>query len=500
MSRELSEVLSSGEITSYVKGTDTDNELLTQAEIETAVDTKLTDGSITAINIGGTDTGNAVMTTDEVDTEIETKLTDGSISDIYTGGTDEGNKLLNKDEFEAYNREQNMLYWKGEHVNGVSYQKGDIVSDGSWLMIANTDTADTAAPIPAGSAVWNYPTDTLVEVATSANFINFGIRIAVAQSVFLKGYRVYMLEGMTYTSFFIKDPNGEAIIHQDNIVTATADGWVIVNMTPTLIEAGAVYDLVIQVRLASEISSTTTANYNYVLVNTETAPEVGQITHSAWPASQMLISTTDADANDQTQSGYSLYTLTVGDTITYDTMVWTVEAITIYDEYYELEVTPASRHWDTGSTLFTFDHTDVTTITYHAETDYWVDNDNIYGLIGVDTAYSSMSLSNDQYGIDVRYQPAYISPDWDVMVGSQGALSSVSSDLMALQTEVKANRFTVYESPVSFSPTLSIAEIESIVPTPLEPHTKFIIKDPDYTYIVYYDGSLYHYERLSVAT
>ena len=90
-----------------------------------------------------------------------------------------------------------------------------------------------------------------------------------------------------------------------------------------------------------------------------------------------------------------------------------------------------------------------------------------------------------------------LSPDWDLVAYS--AIGSGGGDISGGGEAGAQALSKVYRSPVNLGVSLTRAEIENTItdPLPLAPETSFWIRDNASRWLVVWDGSYYHWERLT---
>lgn len=320
------------------------------------------------------------------------------------------------------------MRWKNKWVN-ASYSKNDVVIDGSWTMVANKDTTERAGIVESGSEVYLFD-GTLAGVSATGKQLIFGNRYTSLLAGYIKGYRVYARNGQEYVVYSVIDPLGTPIIKQLTEFTATADGWVEVNIAPILVGVGNVIDIV---AVTDEVDPTPVSfngNWNYLKPNNSTIPSSGEIVHSNSDVAELRIHKTDNDSADQSTN---LNTLTVGDKITSQGLVWHIQSKTDNTTYYTFEITPAYQASSTGIFNFVFDSVASVPIDYDRDVDYWLGNVNRAGLYILDGTYADITPDDNAYGTDILVQAASIPDDWDILAFSGDAIGSANGDTAPIE-------------------------------------------------------------------
>ena len=501
MTRQLSDILSSGEITEYKKGgTTADEDLLTRVEVRAEVEVQVTEGITGPFYIGDpADPGNAVPTLNDVDEQVRTLLSDGTVTSILVNGE----PVFTESSLEAYNDTHNVMEWAGEYVNGNTYLANQVVKDGNWLMVANKDTDDKPAPVPAGAEGSLYPDDTnLAEGIVTAAFIVYGVRFTASSTTFILGYAIKVKAGNEYKVFYTLDPENTTNTTEIAHILPTYDGWYEFNMNPTLIVQGTKLDLIVSETKPALAPTQHLANYTYSPINNFIAPLSGQITHAKTTLDKMHVHYIDADGIDQTGAGLALGTLTPGATIRAAGMEWSVTDIEDNLTYYTLTVAPAVRLTTEAVYEFAFEEQPDQALTYYIEEDYYLNVPNAKGIFAVDEMPDATHITNHQYGLNVFVQGAYVSPDWEAM--SYSGSHVFNEDVFFSSRKIVKDALAKVTSPIfvintDLGPIPTAAKIEAAIAGATLTVAKFYIHATDAVWIIFWDGTLYHYERLTVA-
>lgn len=305
------------------------------------------------------------------------------------------------------------MEWNNKWVQGT-YDKNDVVQDAGWAMVANKETDDTAAPIPAGIAEYLY-SGTSPETTSVAKHVIFGLRVTVSHDGYIDGYRVYLQEGYAYDMYVVNDPEGAQIITQlVSVGSASTSGWVDFAIPPLLIASATLFDVVIVTSDPTQTPVTWFGNWDYTTPKNDSVPLSGVASHANKSITKLKISKTDDDGGNKAPE---LLSLTTGDKIKRGEFVWTIGAVTDYSTYVEFEVSPPTQDAPDGVEPIYFHDVSATSITYMEDPNYWTNEgiSNVQGLLGVDVRYYDIVPNGSAYGIDLLYQHAYISPDWDVL-------------------------------------------------------------------------------------
>lgn len=315
--------------------------------------------------------------------------------------------------------EQDMVQrWRGPWEDRT-YHRGDVVLDDGWLMIANQTTNDRPAPLAQGDPTFGY-TGADPTADTSAKQLIQGQRYTTIQPAFITGFRVYTIAGNQYTIYSVIDGTD---INQIMVINADSTGWIPFNTGKTPVPAGTVFDLV---AITSEPDPTPVVwngEWNYTTPNNAGIPAAGDISHSSKELGSLRVHILDDSPADRQAE---LLALTVGDIINGPGGVrWSIQGLTDEATYVDFSIVPAQQGSPAGVFDFSFETVTATPITHISDKNFWVPYDNVNGLIGIDVDYDDVTINDNQYGIDIQFQPATVSSEWDVQAYSE-ALGSDS--------------------------------------------------------------------------
>jgi hypothetical protein len=341
--------------------------------------------------------------------------------------------------------------WMGEWQSGVTYEANDQVEDDFWLMIANKQTTDRAAPVAVGSPAFVY-TGASPDAAVTVKQMIFGNRYtapATDVSYQTSKFRVYTVIGNSYRVFSVVDPLGAPVVNELALFTAATDGWSEFNADLVLIPSGQTFDIVATVAEPDPTPTTFTGNWLYQTPQNNAAPASGQIIHSRGQPDIFNIHKTDNDAVDRTAD---LSGLTVGDIIDYGNggTRWAIQSITDNTTYYTYAVSPLITE-AAGVNLFTFETVTATPITRMEDVDWWTNNPGqnggtVQGLYIEDDSYENIVPNGSAYGTDIELQLVEASTDWDFQAvsGSGNASSETLSTLEMDWVRVSAEPYDIF--------------------------------------------------------
>ena len=323
----------------------------------------------------------------------------------------------------------NKVVWKNIWTGGT-YQKNEMVRSDTWTMIANKDTSDVAPPQAVGEEQYLYvDSGTSGVVSTTAKQLVFGSQYSGANPYWISGYRIYVVAGNHYEVLSVKEPTGANEATFVNSFTATVSGWREFGLVQKPIASGVTYQILAIENEPDPSPVIINANYEYLKPNNWIAPAVGQAIHAT--KNLGVISFNDLDWDSIDRSGM-LLGLDAGDNIIeLGGVRWAVQSVTNEGNYVDVGVAPARQSVLTGVEQFSFETVAAVSLSYFRDNNYWSGTTQVKGVFGADIGWDDVVTDDNQYGMDILVQNAYISPDWD-FVTSQGTGDGSSSDSNAV--------------------------------------------------------------------
>ena len=329
----------------------------------------------------------------------------------------------------------NYMHWQGRYV-AKTYKSGMVVSDGPWTMVANKETNDSAGPYPIGDESYLAAGATYAPLADTVKNVVFGTRIKQVQSpVFIRGYKIDVIDTFSYRVFFVQDPLNSPIVVELDSFTATATETLEVNLGRLPVGAGDSFDIVAVINEPDPTPTEWTGDWDYDTPPVAVIPPAGVILQANDNPASLRVSILDNTATDRSAE---LSPLSNGDTISDGASVWTITNSVDNGTWFDFTVSPNQQSPTDGLRTFTFGTTTPTAITIGSDADYWVGNANIRGIHTVDGGYSDIVEDDNAYSIDLQVQDAYVSPDWEVV--------SYSSELGAQPEAVPVSELTKEEN------------------------------------------------------
>jgi len=304
--------------------------------------------------------------------------------------------------------------WKGNWTENTLYKKGQQAIECGWLGIANNTTYDHITPQAYGTPITEFANDAAAafttETALTVNAVALGTRYAGSlYHGILQQIRFFAVTASTdyFYDFWLVDESGHYCPISSHVQFAVT-GWHTIETAHLLIENQSQFDLLCIVTNHDSGSSTFNAPWNYSAQSG--APASGEMRHqnNGW---ELRINYTDDNAADQTAN---LQALVTGDEIDITGQQWRiVDVENTAGAFITLRITPARRVTNALYTV-TFTQYTATNIDYPMIVNTYNGNADVDGFTATDSDGVPPSTDDNSYGLDLLFQPAQTSDQWDI--------------------------------------------------------------------------------------
>lgn len=325
------------------------------------------------------------------------------------------------------------MIWKGSWVAG-SYKKNDVVRDGDWTMIAKIDTAERPAPQPIGSPVESYPVAPVFSIESNASVIYSGTQFTFTKGGWVKRIRVWVPELTPTTNyrFFVANVTDPAnpIVSVIEEPVLVENNWATIALGSTIVDIGTVWQVFIDA-LNSGASTNVSGGWQYIGVGNALVPTAGQWALDA-QRSRLRVAKIDLDTDDRTSEllgaiPNSIFSAVETGTPTNNDSYLIASAGVEIGDYieYPIVVRQAFNGDIPVNATCTIDiEVPVPATTkFVREIDYWTLNAcpfaNVVGLLEFD-GVPQAGADNDAFGVDLQFQEASVSTNWDLVALSAG--------------------------------------------------------------------------------
>lgn len=311
------------------------------------------------------------------------------------------------------------IRWVDGYVVDSDRRQGDMVRDEGWLMIANKDTSDRAAPVAAGTEAYESgyaTTPTWLENLILDTFFITGQRYTFSTLVWLSSVRYWYPSSerqLTFELWLVTNPlvsPGISQVFGPFLPSADpAEEWNEFKLSPVPINAG-VLDVVL-VAKPNPIPVTVIGTWDQQ--NVDTAPIAGKM---SWNNDETTLEFNDQDKNGTDQSmaladvipGASLFVqgisfLVLTTVVNVGTVTYTV-------------IPDLARPSSGNNRAFQFSYFVDGPLEYVEIVDHYLGHtgraDTVKGFLGAQYSFG-IALNDNGYGIDIELDDAVGSADWD---------------------------------------------------------------------------------------
>lgn len=319
------------------------------------------------------------------------------------------------------------MNWRNTWIEG-SYKQGDTVRDGEWTMWANKDTVDRPAPQPNGNPLYTLGDTPAFSELSVTNVVYSGQTYTFTESGWLKTIRVWIPELTSDTNYRfiiadITDPINPIIrVIEEPVLQENA--WSVIAIGESVVSAGTVLRVYID---ALNSGSSTNVSGGWGYDGTGTVDPASQRWSRAANNVTIQISKTDLDSVDRTTE---LLGITANTTLRFvDTVApennWefraTGDAVDIGTSV-QVPVTVVGANGTIGigdACTVDIDIPIAQPTKYSEIIDQWLVQPSFATVEGyLEIGGVPSVVPNNAYGVDIQFQPAYVSPDWDFVATS----------------------------------------------------------------------------------
>lgn len=326
---------------------------------------------------------------------------------------------------------KNVTTWNGYYEVGDTVTKGTMVNDDGWLMVANADTSDKAAPQAIGvlesygTTLPDDDTGWTSKVNESLRFLWVGTQYHLDYPYIISHIAFYIAEVSTDIVYdiFVIDMTGNRnkYIPVSTNYPAQTTGWHTIPTGQIVVPADSTISIILQ-KTSTANSTTFAGDWNYLRSNS--TPTIGQICQSNNDVSHVLVNQSDDLGTDRQAE---LDTVVPGSLISAGSVVWEVQDVeftagTASDGYYTFTVMPHIRLENGTLYTFTFEVYGTYSLPIWSVPDFYLADPMVQGLIKKDGA--DVIYDENAYSVDILYQKVIKSDDWDIMSANDTVASN----------------------------------------------------------------------------
>lgn len=325
-----------------------------------------------------------------------------------------------------------------KHVEGNAYVKNQVAQVDGWLMICAEGTEDSPKPLKIGSPTLSIG-DNLTSIDGFSGRVLTGNRYTFTSSGFVSQILVWVPVvpkiTLTYRLLVYNVTTGEA--SWTNISPSVSNAWEVVNANTNIINIGDEYDVMLE---ALDTSAETTWGYNWARASNDnditTDPTDGfwgtKTNNTSLRISKVDLTTTDRVGElELLVPGSILEISSLSDpTIS---MSWYINSVGVDEgQHFSFSDVNYLGQGSGGAIDIGQDCAIKATIPVAATTLYsqrpafWASNAPDWGTAKGHIIIDTDSLDTNAYGVDIKFQRAEMSPDWNLMAYSSSIGSTPS--------------------------------------------------------------------------
>ena len=321
-----------------------------------------------------------------------------------------------------------LIDWKGEWSPGNVAISNEMWRDGRWLGIANTTTSDSPSPQPSGDPTVDLPNAPAWATPAFTGEVEMEHIYTFTQGGWIKGGQIWPVNVSPTISYVVivtditdsLNPIAKVL----PLPSLTAGQWNTVSLGASAVVAGTVLSVRLKA-LDSASETVITGDWNYAGIDAGAAPASG-----AWnrrnQQDEFRISYTDAAAANRTAQ---INSVIAGSTIKVQddadsTNYWVYSVSGSQDigtarEFFVslIETGPGGPPTPGQLSNVTITVPTPASTSYVSFEDYWAANEPDWATVSsvLSLGGSTDPDSNDGFGIRMEFQPAYVSPSWDLL-------------------------------------------------------------------------------------
>jgi len=338
---------------------------------------------------------------------------------------------------------ESKMVWLNGWVDGPTYYKNDVVRDGDWTMVANKQTTDAAAPQDQGQPHTSPPSGTAWTTASYTGVVKMITHFTTNQSGWFKQLRVRTAswDADTVTRITVWNVTDDTLTIYDNPILKN-DDWTVLALSSAIAPAGTEYEVWYEYynsAVASEIigdwgsnAGTGAPASQEFNIDDLTNPTILEIHHTDLDNGNRQVELDGVIADsiiDITEVGDNTRNITVK-----VTAIDTTDASST--KYTVSTVGNGAKDIRNGRDCEININAPIgIPSVYNVNADYWAINPPVYATVETHLEYDGViqsgspalgsppASSTDAYGVELTFQHAAVSPDWDILsvVGTGGS-------------------------------------------------------------------------------
>ena len=347
------------------------------------------------------------------------------------------------------------MNWQNLWTTG-SYDANDVVRDGDWTMVANKTTTDRAAPQDVGPVLAAIDETLIPTVVDFAGTVEVRQTFTFTKAGHLKAIKLLIPNWTTNTNATLTIINlttGASEVHPGVVLNDSGD-WVLFQGLDTLVIVGTQYEL--RLSYFTETPGTTIDGGWSSSVGSGAPPVGGVIINNLATPTRVAFNHVDLDSTNRSTEldgvvvGSVIQIVESGDTTRSFTCEVTIVDTTQPDHtiYTVNEVVNGPKDVRGGVVCTCSIEIPISTLASHATfVDLWL-APAPFATVTSELLYSSVPQADvdDAYGINLLFQPAELSPDWEVLAVNSGGGSTAPGGENGIPTGGEIDEILIKQS------------------------------------------------------
>jgi len=339
------------------------------------------------------------------------------------------------------------LSWFGQWVDGT-YDTNDVVRDGAWTMVATTTTTDRAAPQAIGDADTQPSVDTVwAENNSHTGVVQMRHKYVTTTPGWLQSLRIRapFWDKDVFTKItFVNNTTGAVNIINNPILTD--DDWTTIRIDNVPYASGADFEIWYEYYNSDELAAINGGWTSNVGTGIPTSQQFN-IDNLATPT-VIEVSHTDLDSDNRSTEldgvivGSIININETGDTKrNVEVEVSAIDTTSVTSTKYTVTLIQNGNDdiRDDRTCTIAIDIPITQASIFNYNTDYWLSNPPDWATVSSELYFDGViqADTNDAYGIEVIFQEASVSTDWEMLAYSSiggATAASTLNDLTDVET------------------------------------------------------------------
>lgn len=385
------------------------------------------DGDDHEAGIGTFDGTNTIVRTTVHATKVGSVFSTNGVPLVLSGGSIVSCTLNATPFNEALH---DKMDWGNKWAQGT-YGENDVIRDGDWTMVANKETSDRPAPQSLGAPENSVDPSATFTTASDSSIIKMVHNFTLKKSGWFEQLRVRVpfwdLDSVTRVTVLNVTENIFKVVNNPIL---TSDAWVVVLSESTIALTGSQYEIWLEYYNSSDAGNIDGSWSSFIgvgvpasqdfTINNVTVPTVIEISHTDIDSGNRQVELDGVVVNS------IISIVETGDvTRSIDLSVTAIDTVSTTSTKYSVSVIQSGKKDIRNNRICTIsiDVPITQPSQYSKITNYYPTNDPSYADITTKLYFDGVlqAGATDAFGIDLIFQDATVSDDWDLLALSGGS-------------------------------------------------------------------------------